>query len=73
LRYGDADLSSDSETLGYRLLRLYADYLIDELAVSENKQGRYARDAKTSSCLRILVDIEFSYPVTTLRLRCKLI
>lgn len=35
----------DSEALCNCLLRLYADETIDELAVFEDEQGRYARDA----------------------------
>lgn len=57
----------DSQSFGYRLLRLDADDAIDELAVFEDKQGRYARDSKTSRYLRVLVHVQLSYPVTSLR------
>jgi len=65
--------SSDSEALGNRLLGLNADDAIDELAVLEDEQGRYACDLKTRRCLRILINIQFSYSITPLRLRSELI
>ena len=57
---------SDLEALGDRLLGLRADETIDEFAVFENEHGRYARDLKTRSSLRVLIDVQLRYAITPL-------
>ena len=56
----------DLEALDDRLFRVGADDSIDERAVFEDQHSGYARDLITRRCLRVLVDVQFSYSILSL-------
>src|SRR4029079_4765323 len=63
----------DTESLGNRRLWLHTDDAVNQFAVFEDQHGRYARDLKTRSGLRIVVDVQFRDAIVSLRLSGELV
>jgi hypothetical protein len=63
----------DPETLVNRRLRLHTNQTVYEFAVLEDEHSGYARDLKTRSYLRVVIDIQFRYSILPLRLGGKLV
>src|SRR6267378_7198026 len=69
----DSRLRRADQTLLYSLLGLCTDDSINQLSIFEDEHGWYARNLVLRSRSGILIHVQLSYAITTLRLSGELI